>query len=127
MNSWIFPITLLPGIGFLIASTASQVIALSSEIDHLSHNHENNSHIVARKISQLALLTRALVGFYVSAGAFVLSGILLGLATLHILLDIPGYIVLGGGVLFVFIALVLLIIYSTRSVRIRKAQFINKI
>lgn len=123
MNSWIFPITLLPGIGFLIASKVCQVIALYSEINHLSHSHENHRDIVTKKISQLALRIQALVGFYESAGAFVLSGILLGLITLLLLMDIPGYIVLGGGVLYVFIALVMLIIYSTRSIRIRKAQF----
>ena len=123
MNSWIFPITLLPGIGFLIASKVCQVIALYSEINHLSHSHENHRDIVTKKISQLALRIQALVGFYESAGVFVLSGILLGLITLLLLLDIPGYIVLGGGVLYVFIALVMLIIYSTRSIRIRKAQF----
>lgn len=123
MNSWIFPITLLPGIGFLIASKVCQVIALYSEINHLSHSHENHRDIVTKKISQLALRIQALVGLYESAGAFVLSGILLGLITLLLLLDIPGYIVLGGGVLYVFIALVMLIIYSTRSIRIRKAQF----
>ncbi len=123
MNSWIFPITLLPGIGFLIASKVCQVIALYSEINHLSHSHENHRDIVTKKISLLALRIQALVGFYESAGAFVLSGILLGLITLLLLMDIPGYIVLGGGVLYVFIALVMLIIYSTRSIRIRKAQF----
>lgn len=123
MNSWIFPITLLPGIGFLIASKVCQVIALYAEINHLSHSHENHRDIVTKKISQLALRIQALVGFYESAGVFVLSGILLGLITLLLLLDIPGYIVLGGGVLYVFIALVMLIIYSTRSIRIRKAQF----
>ena len=123
MNSWIFPITLLAGIGFLIASKVCQVIALYSEINHLSHSHENHRDIVTKKISQLALRIQALVGLYESAGAFVLSGILLGLITLLLLMDIPGYIVLGGGVLYVFIALVMLIIYSTRSIRIRKAQF----
>ena len=123
MNSWIFPITLLPGIGFLIASKVCQVIALYAEINHLSHSHENHRDIVTKKISQLALRIQALVGLYESAGAFVLSGILLGLITLLLLMDIPGYIVLGGGVLYVFIALVMLIIYSTRSIRIRKAQF----
>ena len=123
MNSWIFPITLLAGIGFLIASKVCQVIALYAEINHLSHSHENHRDIVTKKISQLALRIQALVGFYESAGVFVLSGILLGLITLLLLLDIPGYIVLGGGVLYVFIALVMLIIYSTRSIRIRKAQF----
>lgn len=123
MNSWIFPITLLPGIGFLIASKVCQVIALYSEINHLSHSHENHRDIVTKKISLLALRIQALVGFYESAEAFILSGILLGLITLLLLMDIPGYIVLGGGVLYVFIALVMLIIYSTRSIRIRKAQF----
>ncbi len=123
MNSWIFPITLLAGIGFLIASKVCQVIALYAEINHLSHSHENHRDIVTKKISQLALRIQALVGLYESAGAFVLSGILLGLITLLLLMDIPGYIVLGGGVLYVFIALVMLIIYSTRSIRIRKAQF----
>lgn len=123
MNSWIFPITLLAGIGFLIASKVCQVIALYAEINHLSHSHENHRDIVTKKISQLAFRIQALVGLYESAGAFVLSGILLGLITLLLLMDIPGYIVLGGGVLYVFIALVMLIIYSTRSIRIRKAQF----
>ena len=67
MNSWIFPITLLAGIGFLIASKVCQVIALYSEINHLSHSHENHRDIVTKKISQLALRIQALVGFYESA------------------------------------------------------------
>ena len=119
MESWILPITLLPGIGLLIMSTSNLVIALSEEIDHLEHRHRERMPLTEKKINQLDLINKALVGLYISAGVFTLSGILLGIYPEQ---EFTKWL-LGFGVLIVFLSLVLLIIYSFRSVNIRRIQY----
>ena len=118
-ESWILPITLLPGIGLLIMSTSNLVVALSEEIDHLEHQHQKMTPLIELKINQLDLLNKALVGFYISAGIFTLSGIIMGIYSEQRFIKW----ILGVGVLIVFISLLLLIIYSFRSVKIRRNQF----
>ncbi len=125
MDSWIFPITILPGAGLLIMSTTNLIHSLSEEIDHLHHHHDNNTELIFKKINQLDLLNKALVGFYVSAGAFTLAGIMLGLIKIINISEPIGFLIIGGGVLLIFISLILLTIYSFRSVKIRKSQFLD--
>ena len=119
MDSWIVPITLLPGIGLLIMSTSNLVVSLSEEIDHLEHRHLKMIPIIELKINQLDLLNKALVGLYISAGLFTLGGMIMGIYPEEQFVKW----LLGVGVLIVFISLVLLIIYSFRSVKIRRIQF----
>jgi hypothetical protein len=123
MESWILPITLLPGIGLLIMSTSNLVVALFEEIDPLEHKHQKMTPLIGLKINQLDLLNKALVGLYISAGIFTLSGIILGIYPEAQFIKW----ILGIGILIVFISLLLLIIYSFRSVRIRRNQFVENI
>lgn len=125
MESWIFPITMLPGVGLLIMSTTNLINSLSEEIDHLHHNHKSNTDLIFKKINQLDLLNKALVGFYISAGSFTLAGITLGLIKIIHISESAGFVIIAGGVLLIFISLILLIIYSFRSVKIRKTQFLD--
>lgn len=95
------------------------MVALSEEIDHLEHQHQKMTPLIELKINQLDLLNKALVGFYISAGIFTLSGIIMGIYSEQQFIKW----ILGVGVLIVFISLLLLIIYSFRSVKIRRNQF----
>ena len=74
MEHWYLPITILPGIGLLILSTSNQLIALSNEISERLKLEICNDQISQRKLKQLKLLNKGLVGLYIGAGAMVASG-----------------------------------------------------
>jgi hypothetical protein len=67
MDSWIFPLTILPGIGLIIMSTTNWSVALAGEIERLLEDPDCSRAIVKRKIRQLGLLNTALVALYVAA------------------------------------------------------------
>lgn len=121
---WYLPITILPGLGMLILSTTSQMMGLSNEIGTLLANKcsEFQHMISERKIKQLGLLTRASALMYLSAGCYVLSGILGAISQEQMILSNWANYILYFGTLLVFIALSLLIIYAFRAVSIRKLQ-----
>ena len=123
---WYLPITILPGVGMLILSTVNQMMSLSSEIgNYVSKPCDEFEHRIAdRKIKQLGLITRASALLYLSAGAYVLSGIFGGILMEDSSNQLPNYI-LYIGTFFVFGALTLLIIYAFRAVSIRRVQFQN--
>ena len=84
----------------------------------------NYQDIIQLKISQLGLLNRALVGFYISSGIFALSGFIGGLSTsLSKGLESLISILMLAGVVVVIISLVILIVYSIRAVQIKKTHF----
>ncbi len=124
MTAWYLPITIIPGIGMLIMSTATQVTSLSREIQELVSRQctEFQHQIAARKIKQLGLLTRAKALLYVATGCFVLSGILGVIFESDSFFSIPS-IVLYIGALLIFLAIAFLITFSFRAIRIRKDQF----
>jgi len=126
MEKWYLPITILPGLGMLILSTTSQMMALSSEISGLLQNKCSAfQHLISdKKLRQLGLLTRASVLLYLATGAYVLSGILGALFGDNSFLDLPS-LTLYLGTVFIFMAIVFLIIYAFRAVAIRKLQFEN--
>jgi len=76
--NWYLPITIIPGLGMLILSTTSQMMALSSEIGSMLANKCSTyqHQISERKIKQLGLLIRASALLYLATGCYVLSGIL---------------------------------------------------
>ncbi len=123
METWIFPITMLPGVGLLILSTSTFVTSLSEEIDHLSHHDENLQELIKLKIHQLGLINKALVGLYLCAGFFSLAGLFMGITEFIDTNRQFHIIILGLGVLFLILSLVILVIFSSRSVKIRKRQF----
>ena len=120
---WYIPITILPGIGMLVLSTTSQMMTLSGEVNNLLVDKCSDfDHMIAsKKIKQLGLLTRASTALYIASGLYVLSGIFGVLESLSAVANTILYL----GTLFFFSALVFLIIYAIRTVRIRELQFHN--
>tara|TARA_R110001632_G_scaffold34766_1_gene88135 strand:- start:10638 stop:11024 length:387 start_codon:yes stop_codon:yes gene_type:complete len=123
MEHWYLPITILPGIGLLILSTSNQLIALSNEISERLKLEICNDKISQRKLKQLKLLNKGLVGLYIGAGVMVASGILSGLQNFYHFSNTFGIIAMLLGVLSVFISISFLIVYSMRAVKIRQDQY----
>lgn len=120
---WYIPITILPGVGMLILSTVTQMMSLSAEIGEILKNKCTpfQHKISHQKIKQLRKLTIASALLYISAGCFVLSGIIGALSKEGTFTKIPN-LVLIIGVLLVLAALGLLIMYSSKAIQIRQAQ-----
>jgi len=116
---WYIPITILPGIGLLILSTSNFLIALNNEIKELNIDKEKYQLIVTEKIEQLKKLTYAQIAQYLSAFLFVVSGIIGAISTRK---EIMVYLVLCG-VFLLAISIVLLIHYSIKTLKIRRAHF----
>ncbi len=123
MEAWYLPITILPGIGLLILSTSNLLIALSDEISERLKIKVCNDQITKRKLKQLKLLNKGLVGLYIGAGSMVASGILSGLQEFYKASNNVGLIIMILGALSIFISITYLIIYSLRAVKIRQDQF----
>ncbi|BDS15518.1 hypothetical protein [Aureispira anguillae] len=120
---WYLPITILPAIGLIIMSTVTQTIAISAEInDLLSNKCSPFQHMVSDiKIKQLGLLTRSTALLYLSAGCFVLSGVIGRVSESVHFMELPS-IILYVGTIFVFIALGFLNLYGFRAVKVRRIQ-----
>lgn len=127
MESWYLPITLLPSIGFFIMSTTNVSNALSAEISQLlALDTVGDKLIVKRKINQLSLLSIALVLLYGSAIFLAVAGLISGLnANFMFMAETLVAVLLCGGILAVCVALVLLMIYAFRAVKIKRDQFAN--
>ncbi len=121
---WYLPITIIPGVGMLINSTTTQIMALSAEINKLVSNSCNDfQHSIAdRKIKQLSLVTKANFFLYLSIAFYVFSGILGVVTETKSNLSFPN-LALYIGTFSIFIALILLTLFSFRSVKIRQEQF----
>ena len=107
----------------LVLSTTSQMMTLSGEVNSLLIDKCSDfDHMIAsKKIKQLGLLTRASTALYIASGLYVLSGIFGVLESLGTIANTILYL----GTLFFFSALVFLIVYALRTVRIRELQFDN--
>lgn len=122
MEHWYLPITILPGIGLLILSTSNLLISLSNEIAERLKS-KSDSQMTHRKLSQLKLLNKGLVGLYIGAGMMVASGILSGLRIFYDFSTSAGLIAMLLGVVSVFVSITFLILYSLRAVKIRQDQY----
>lgn len=124
--TWYLPITIIPGIGMLILSTSTQMLSVSEELRGLlSKKCTPFEHDISRrKLLQLGLLTRASALLYTATGFYVLSGIL------GVIIDrddpwaMPS-VLLYIGTMLAFVAIILLIAYAFRAVKIRRLQFDN--
>ena len=121
---WYLPITIIPGVGLLINSTTSQIMALSSEINNLvSKKCTEFQHALAdKKIKQLSLVTKANFFLYLSIAFYVFSGILAVVTSAQSSFSLPN-LALYIGTLSIFMALILLTLFSFRAVKIRQEQF----
>ena len=122
MNSWYIPITILPGIALLILSTSNILISLSNEIAGRI-KQKSDSALTKRKLTQLNLLTKGLVGLYIGAGCMVVAGILAGIQNYIAVTDDLATIAMLIGVSSLFISIGFLILFAFRAVRIRQDQF----
>lgn len=123
MQEWYIPITILPGICLLILSTSNIMIDLSREIKGLIQEDEVQSALIERKLKQLKLINRAMVFLYISVGNFVISGLLSGIGeNVGLNIELTVYI-LFLGILFSLLALISLISYSFRAVKLRQNQY----
>lgn len=124
MENWYVPITIVPGIGLLLMSTSNLLSALSNEIKGLLTEHVDYKNLLQRKLRQLKLLNYAMVFLYASVACFVLSGLIAGLyqSTHAMSDDVPIYFSVIG-ILSCLTALILLMLFSFRAVKIKQDQF----
>ena len=120
---WFVPITILPGVGMLILSTTTQMMAVSSEIgNYLSKPCSEFEHMISdKKIHQLRRLTWSTALLYSAAALLVLSGLLGAVLNETSIMALPDIILYLAAVL-VFIALAILINYGFHTINIRTLQ-----
>lgn len=128
MEHWIFPLTILPGIGLIITSTTAISNSLIAEINHLLGEDNCRKQLLERKIAQLSLLNWALVALYLSA-AFCALGGFMGAILMKGSPESQMYVswIAGFGVGVLLLASILLIIYGMRAVRIKRHQFLDRL
>jgi len=114
---WYLPITILPGIALLILSTTNLITALNDEISILNLKKEIYKNIISKKLNQLKLLIIIIFSLYIATFLMVLSGLLMAI-DFELSLNLPKIILLIG-ILALFVAIVLLLIYTMRSYKIR--------
>lgn len=124
MENWYVPITIVPGIGLLLMSTSNLLGQLSNEIKTLLSEHYDFKNLLKRKLMQLKLINLAMVFLYASVAFFVVSGLIAGIyqSSHSMRSDIPIYFSVVG-IICCLAALVLLIIFSFRAVKIKQDQF----
>jgi len=117
---WYLPITILPGIALLILSTTNVLTALNDEISELNLKKEFYKLIINKKLGQLKLLIITIIGLYISAFLMVLSGLLIA-AEFNLTVNLPKVVLLTG-VLVLFVAIILLLVFTVKSYKIRIAH-----
>ena len=108
-------------------STTNVSNALSAEISQLlALDTSCDKPIISRKINQLRLLSVSLVLLYGSAIFLALASLVSGLgASLMVHAEETVFALICGGILAVCVALVLLMMYALRAVRIKRDQFLH--
>jgi hypothetical protein len=109
-----------------VLSTSNFIIALVGEIRSLQIDPDVSAKkaIISKKISQLRLLSNAIISLYISMGLMTLSAMILAWHTGQSTSEskIP-MVILGVGLFCLFAAVALLILYAIRAVKIRQEQF----
>lgn len=118
---WYIPITIIPGIGLIIMSTSSLLIALNTEVTLLNRKREVFGEIIALKIGQMKRLNWAMVFLYLAILCFLLSGLLAVLINPVALLI---QIIMIAGVSSSLVAIIFLISFGFRAVSIRQKHLL---
>lgn len=112
---WYIPISLLPGIALIILSTSNFIVAVNKEVQHLKMMKEKYNGIIMLKTKQLKRLSYSITQMYISVLLFTVAGLISSLFQSQTLLY--GLMILG---ICVFtMALILLIIYAIKAIKIR--------
>ena len=128
MENWIFPLTILPGIGLLIMSSTNWSVAITGEINQLLNDDQCNMTLLQKKIQQLGLVNRALVALYLCASLCALSGFMAGIMQYQMEnTQLVATSLLCIGMIFLLIATVMLIIYAFRATNIKRQQFLDQL
>ena len=128
MENWIFPLTILPGIGLLIMSSTNWSVAIAGEINDLLQSDECNMILLQKKIQQLGLVNRALVALYLCAALCALSGFMSGIMQYQMeSSQFVATFLLCFGMVFLLVATVMLIIYAFRATNIKRQQFLDQL
>ncbi|MDX2305252.1 MAG: hypothetical protein NW226_20750 [Microscillaceae bacterium] len=125
MEIWYIPLTVIPGAGLLIMSTTNLQTAISNELTQLiQEDCHKFRRIIELKITQLDLLNKALVALYFATACFILSALIIEMSETSRLINVS-YNKLSTylGVFSLFIALILLSIFSIRGIKIKKERF----
>ncbi len=121
----ILPIILTPGIALLILSTVTISVALTRGISELIERNGSKA-IVLSKMRQLGVLNRALILLYGSVALLTISGISTAGFGLPRGVELNRFFTLAG-ILMLFAAMLLLVLYAIRSLRIRRARLHEKL
>ena len=113
---WYIPITIIPSIGLIIASTSNIMLELNREITELINVYKADIEIVNSKLSQLKRLSISIVFQYLGVLLFLLSGIATSLINNYELQKV--LLIIGVG--FIVVSVVLLLIYSYKAINIRQ-------
>jgi len=123
--NWLLPITLLPGVALLVLSTVSISVALTRSISDLIERG-GDKKVAEARIGQLGIINKALILLYLSIAFITLAGIT-GAQWRHFDLSPWSMPMILIGIAILFLAMIFLIIYSLRSVKIRKVQLENEL
>ncbi len=128
MESWIIPLTILPGIGLFIAANTNASVALEQYIQQLLKEDPRPQTLVKLKIQQLNFLSKANVFFYLSALLFLLSTLSKGVHQ-HWLIQVPSPFLFFFALATVCLTVGILfqIIFASRAVKIKKCQFEDRL
>lgn len=129
-ESWVFPLTILPGIGLMIMSTTNWSVALTNEINALFDKIECDRSILARKIKQLRLINSALVSLYTSVTMCTLGGFIGSIwnaSTMESNGILAVTIFVAIGIACLLTAAIMLIIYAFKAVSIKRDQFASRL
>ncbi len=124
-NNRIFPITLIPGIALLILSTVTISVALTRGISELIERNGSKA-IVLSKIRQLGVINRALILLYGSVALLSISGISTAGFGLSRGMALSRFFT-PAGILMLFAAMLFLVLYAIRSLRIRRPRLHEKL
>ncbi|MEO9854191.1 MAG: hypothetical protein ABJH72_21405 [Reichenbachiella sp.] len=115
---WYLPFTVIPGVGLIILSTSNIMLNLNDEIFRIK-NQANvaKEDIIELKLSQLKILSHAIVLQYIGLFLFLVSGMV------NALFGNPAgsskwSLLIGVG--FIGISIILLITYSYRAIAVRQ-------
>ena len=114
---WYIPITIIPGIGFIITATSNILLHLNDEISGLEKDDGIHcSLIIKDKLKQLKLLSISVSFQYLGVLIFLISGVSKALIHIKSLSEDLLY----TGVMMIIAAIFLLLIHSVKAITIRQ-------
>ncbi len=116
---WLSPLLLIPGIGMLVSSTSARFSQIHNEIHHLMNNqNEHTEEILNHLFKRSKMFRNALICLYCAIGILVVSGLIGGIMSAYEADKTWIIILTCAGIIFLFVATVILILESFLSLKI---------